>query len=256
MTETKENFDELFRKLPEDLQSAIVSVDSFEKIQALGKKYKLHIDKVALLGDETGLVMFGITHPKDFMDNLKRRLEMPEETARELVADINEQIFGPIRGSMKKMSDEQKETNNKQQITNNGNRDQGKQDISYVLQDTRLTEADEKILAESGIEITNNNKQITNNETQENQLQKDELIEGLENPSDIKQNGAGMPAGFALVKSTPMDLSTIVSPEQKLETAVRMPMAQSTYQGKSLPQKPTEAEQKKYTDDPYREPIN
>ncbi|HDO23727.1 MAG TPA: hypothetical protein ENG99_00745 [bacterium] len=94
---------EIYQKLPEDLKDAILSVDSANVIQQVGKKYNLMIDKIGELADETGMVMFGVTPPKDFISNLSRRLGGDRETARKIAEDINKQIFAKVRESLKKI---------------------------------------------------------------------------------------------------------------------------------------------------------
>lgn len=90
-------------KLPKDLKDAIFSVDSAGIIQETGKKYNLMVDKIGELADETGLVMLGLTHPKDFISNLVRRLEIDAATARKIADEINTRVFKKVRDSLKKL---------------------------------------------------------------------------------------------------------------------------------------------------------
>ncbi len=89
--------------LPEDLKDAIFGVDTAEAVEAVAKKYGLLIDKMGALADETGLVMLGLTHPKDFIAHLAERLGTDRLTARNIAEDINSQIFQKIRESLKKI---------------------------------------------------------------------------------------------------------------------------------------------------------
>ncbi|MBI2609786.1 hypothetical protein HYW53_01245 [Candidatus Giovannonibacteria bacterium] len=111
----KINFDALTEKLPPDLMDAIYSANTPEIIERISKKYGLLIDKMGLLAEETGLVMFGITHPSDFIANLKQKLGVGQETARKIAEDVNQQIFAKVRESLKKLhgmgdSEEEKTT--------------------------------------------------------------------------------------------------------------------------------------------------
>lgn len=92
-----------YQSLPQDLRDAILSVDSAEIIQDVGKKYGLAIDKVGELADETGMVMLGVTHPKEFIPNLSRRLGVDKNTARRIAEVINSRIFAKVRESLKKV---------------------------------------------------------------------------------------------------------------------------------------------------------
>ena len=104
MSEKKEiNFQELESKLPSDLKTAIYSADSSTAIENISKKYGLHIDQMGKLAEETGLVMLGVTHPKDFISNLAKRLQVDQLTAKSIAQDVNEQIFKKVRESLMKI---------------------------------------------------------------------------------------------------------------------------------------------------------
>jgi hypothetical protein len=100
---TPEQLLEFYKKLPKDLQEAIINIDTPGIIQAIGKKYNLPIDKTGELADETGLVMLGLTHPNNFISNLTQRLDTDKETARKIGEEINNQIFAKVRESLKKV---------------------------------------------------------------------------------------------------------------------------------------------------------
>ncbi len=239
---TKEEYQKIFQSLPEDLREAIVSVNTAEIIQGLGKKYKLHVDKTAILGDEIGLVMFGLTNPKDFMINLKRRLEIPEDMARDLTAEINEQIFKSIRESLKKIHNLAREEESESSRPTTDDRQPTTKPIPEL---PKLGPEDNKILVESGIEIdqkpTAYDQQPTTNNSN---IKRNELIEALENPAGIKKEEVAMPGGYSMIKSSLASPPSIVPPEQKLGSAVKAPATETTYV------------EKKPVTDPYREPIS
>lgn len=94
---------DFYKKLPKDLKEAILSVDSAEKIRAIGEKYHLAIDKMGEMADETGLVMLGLTSPREFIPNLASRLNVDKEMARKIAEEINGQVFVRVRESLKKV---------------------------------------------------------------------------------------------------------------------------------------------------------
>lgn len=100
---TPEQYRELYRKLPPDVREVYSSVDITETMQTIGKKHGIHIDDQGELVDETGLVLLGVTHPKDYIRNIAVRLEIDAALAKAIAGDINEQIFKPVRESLKKM---------------------------------------------------------------------------------------------------------------------------------------------------------
>jgi len=102
----------IYSKLPNDIKEAIFSVDVSDKIIDIGKKHKLAVDKIGIIGNETSRVMLGVTHPNEFIGNLTERLEVDKEKARAIAGEINEQIFKKVRESLRKihnMRDEEKE---------------------------------------------------------------------------------------------------------------------------------------------------
>lgn len=100
---TNNEIQQKFKELPQDLREAIVSVDTADIIQAIAKKHKLAIDKMGELANEVGLLLLGITHPKNFIHHLERRLETNPETTRSITEEVNTQIFAKIRESLKTM---------------------------------------------------------------------------------------------------------------------------------------------------------
>lgn len=103
---TDEQILEMYENLPEDLKGAIFSVEMTEAVKKIGEKYQLAIDKIGALGNETGMVMLGVTHSRDFIPNLASRLNMDKETARKIADEISSLIFSKVRESLKKMHGE------------------------------------------------------------------------------------------------------------------------------------------------------
>jgi hypothetical protein len=102
-TYTTEQLEQIFENLPDELRKAIASVESANILMEVGKKHNLLIDKIGEMSDETGMVLFGLTHPKDFVANLASRLGVDIETARNIADEINTKIFAQVRESLKKM---------------------------------------------------------------------------------------------------------------------------------------------------------
>jgi hypothetical protein len=100
---TEKEILEKYEQLPEDLKEAIFGAEVTGIVNSIGKKFNLHIDKIGELANETGMVMLGVTRPKEFVPNLSDRLEVDTETARKIAQDINSQIFMKVRESLKKI---------------------------------------------------------------------------------------------------------------------------------------------------------
>jgi len=97
---TPQQIKKKYKKLPSDIKEVMFSVSTSDVTQEIGKKYNLHIDKMGELSDEIGLVMFGFTRPPDFIKNIRKRLEVDNNTAQEIARKVNEKIFKPIKSSL------------------------------------------------------------------------------------------------------------------------------------------------------------
>lgn len=102
---------DIYKKLPNDLKDAIFSVNSADITRNIGEKNKLTIDKIGELASETGRVLLGVTHPDEFIANLAERLEVDNEKANLIAHSINDQIFKPVRDSLRKIHNIREEAN-------------------------------------------------------------------------------------------------------------------------------------------------
>ncbi|HVZ76012.1 MAG TPA: hypothetical protein VG934_01935 [Candidatus Paceibacterota bacterium] len=98
--------EERIAQLPEDIRNAVLASDFDQKIQAIGKAHNLHIDQAQQLGTETSLVMLGVLPMSDYADNIAREVRVSRTEADKIIADVNTQIFAPIRESMKRTYEE------------------------------------------------------------------------------------------------------------------------------------------------------
>ncbi len=103
MEYTAEQLEQKYNALPTSVKEAITSAKVEERVMAIGRYHKLHLDILGELADETGLVMLGLTHPRDYIRNLAERLGVSREEATAIARDVNEQIFRPIREALKQV---------------------------------------------------------------------------------------------------------------------------------------------------------
>jgi len=97
-----------YEALPEDVRAAIYSTPTRTKLAEIAKKHLLHIDQVGALDEEIGAVMLGIAPREKLLDAIANRLRLDRTKAQSVVADIDDQIFQPIRESLKKISSQGK----------------------------------------------------------------------------------------------------------------------------------------------------
>ncbi len=93
---------ERLEELPKDVQAAIMANDFEERISKIGQSNRLHIDQIGELGDETMLVMLGFAPMEGFQTRLQKTLHLYDEQASAITTAIENDIFLPIRESMKK----------------------------------------------------------------------------------------------------------------------------------------------------------
>ena len=105
-TYTEADLRSAFESLPVGLRQSLSSVDTANAIQEIAKKYLLHVDQMASLASETGLVLLGLTHPADFIKNLGTRLRLPEDRAKEIARDISSQILVKVREALRGLHEE------------------------------------------------------------------------------------------------------------------------------------------------------
>ena len=109
MEEPKKIIEEQFKKLPKALQDAIVDSNLYKKMRAISEKHKMLIDKASIFENETMFVMLGLENSTDYTNNLKKEMRIDDSEAQEIAKEVNEQIFLPIRESLKEMEDKNTE---------------------------------------------------------------------------------------------------------------------------------------------------
>ena len=91
-----------FAKLPKAVQNAITSADVEKEMRTLAERHKLHLDQWQLLENEVFMAILGIKPAGDIVANIKQEVGVPEEAAREIVADITKIVFSPIREELER----------------------------------------------------------------------------------------------------------------------------------------------------------
>lgn len=214
---TQKELLDIYEKLPQEVKDAIFSIDSATMIQKIAKNYKLTVDKMGELADETGLVMLGLTHPRDYISNLSRRLEINKETAKKIAEEINTQIFSKIRESLKRIHNIREETPLGEEVK--------RPDVPQIVPKPAFgteTKTEPTIPGAEKIELIK-------------EIEKDELGEKTEPKTEIEKTETKAPSA---VPETPKEFH-------------RAPMQESNHTGEQK-----EMETKRYQQgDPYREPL-
>ncbi len=83
----------------------MISVESANRIRAIADQYQLTGDqrKPLPLALESGYVMLGLVHPRQFIGRLMKYLDLSYDTAKAIAQEVNAQIFRPVRGHLAKL---------------------------------------------------------------------------------------------------------------------------------------------------------
>ena len=92
-------------ELPADVRQAVQSADMAKKIEALWLKYKLHIDQIGELEDETLMTMLGFTPLDSFERRITDALHLPAEIGKGVAEEINQNIFLAVRASLRQFTE-------------------------------------------------------------------------------------------------------------------------------------------------------
>ncbi|MFA6338537.1 MAG: hypothetical protein WCW87_00525 [Candidatus Paceibacterota bacterium] len=167
MDETEQILKQSLERLPKDIKQAIVSLNTKEILQGISKKHALHLDQIDQLETDTMLVMVGISHPEDFVKDVRDDLLMSTGQAEAIAADVNDQIFKTIRQSLIKMHDDE-ETAYQEELKKQQAEDQESQ-IEVMEENPTVSTTPIKEIKEEDFE----------------KMSKDDLLKEIENPSTI-----------------------------------------------------------------------
>jgi hypothetical protein len=92
---------ERFNNLPPKLQEAIASTDVANKLRTISQKHKLLLDQGQILENETYMVLLGIEQAENYKQNLKKELNISEDTATKIANDVGREIFLSIRNTLR-----------------------------------------------------------------------------------------------------------------------------------------------------------
>lgn len=76
----------------------------------LMRKYGLHIDQGGVLEREIMLLLMGIENPDEFAASLKSEAALSEDVVRNIMTDVNQEIFIPLQKEMRNAGNGARET--------------------------------------------------------------------------------------------------------------------------------------------------
>jgi hypothetical protein len=106
----EENIQQILPTLPLPIQKFFEQRKLGKTARLLTERYALHIDHGAILERELMLLLLGLENPDEFAEALYAELPISKQTVRDIITDINQEVFVPLRGEMRKTSAEVKPT--------------------------------------------------------------------------------------------------------------------------------------------------
>jgi len=221
---TEDALREKFEELPQGLRQAIASVDTANAVQTIAKRYILHVDQMGALSSETGLVLLGLTHPRDFTKNLTARLRISEQRALEIAKSVSEAVLVKVKETLRGLHEEKPPEKTVQPI-----------------------EPPRKLNILSAQAET---PQTAKWNTSEEKPEREEILRGVENPRAAVGPTGWRPATQNASTPLPPPKPVVPLPPPPQVQKPKSILDEKLTQTVSLPR-----EEKKYSVDPYREPL-
>lgn len=94
-TYTEKQYEELFQKLPEELQEAVFSMETANTI--FRTCFRNDVKEVSKVAARVGDVLLGVLSPAEFQRTIEKELKLSKKQAEAVAQEINRFIFYPLR---------------------------------------------------------------------------------------------------------------------------------------------------------------
>lgn len=98
----EQSLKQILPTLPLPIQKFFEQRKLGETAHILMERYALHVDQGAILERELMLLLLGLENPEQFAEALYAELPISKQTVQDIIADVNAQIFVPLREEMRK----------------------------------------------------------------------------------------------------------------------------------------------------------
>jgi len=103
MNDTKKQLYEKYKALPKDIQNILLDENLGPVITLMCKDTGVGVEKSLDVEDAVIHVLIGDLHPKDFVQTIAQKAELPNETAQKIAREVTESIFEQVEDSLKKV---------------------------------------------------------------------------------------------------------------------------------------------------------
>jgi len=97
---TKEQFLELYRKLPEELKEAFGAEETMNTLESISDEYKFSDDQTSKMVELVGEVLIGLLPLDEFQEIFEKELRLKPEVTKKIVFKIYRFVFYPVRESL------------------------------------------------------------------------------------------------------------------------------------------------------------
>ena len=101
ITYTKDELWKIYKKLPQELQEAIFSVETADAI--LNSCERNRVEEVSEVAHYAGLVLMGLILPQEFSGILKKEMKLSKTSADAIARDINRLVFYPVKPALEQL---------------------------------------------------------------------------------------------------------------------------------------------------------
>lgn len=99
---TQQQVIEAYKKLPAPVREFLADPDKLARVlENIRNAHGLHIDVAGQIGESVGYLLLGLANPNEFKEMLKTA-SVSEATASEIIGEINQKIFVPLREEMRR----------------------------------------------------------------------------------------------------------------------------------------------------------
>jgi len=90
-------------QLPQNIQEIFFTVETADKVREVSLINKLTDIQIWHFSYIVGLILLGELHIAEFVKTIQKDCGLAEEAARQLARDINQEVFLPLKDSLKKV---------------------------------------------------------------------------------------------------------------------------------------------------------
>ena len=104
-TYTPEQLEQIFQKLPDELQESIFSMETADAVNNACLAQGATDERGNKVAELTGQVLMGLILPEDFQKSLEKEAGLKKDAALNIARDITRFVFFPLKESLRQLHD-------------------------------------------------------------------------------------------------------------------------------------------------------